>query len=290
MSLCKTAFLSLYYHGSYPYRRWWNSRAAARGQAPVVVLFYHRVAETAVGDWTVSNRMFARQIRWLKARFDMISLEEAQRRIRSGANGRPSVSITFDDGYADNCQAALPLLIAEKIPCTYFVSTRHVTRAVPFEHDLALGHHFAPNTMDELRSLAAAGIEIGAHTRTHADLGRVADHRRLHDEVVTAGEELQNALGRPVRYFAFPFGQCGNLSPRAFHMAYDAGYEGVCSAYGGFNFPGDDAFHLQRFGVMNDMIHLKNWATIDPRKLSIPRYQYESRPVPKEKAPLESRL
>ncbi len=64
--------------------------------------------------------------------------------------------------------------------------------------------------------------------------------------MVAAGEELQAALGRPVRYFAFPFGLHANLNAAAFALARGAGYEAVCSGYGGFNFPGDDAFHLQR--------------------------------------------
>ena len=138
------------------------------------------------------------------------------------------------------------------------------------------GHRFAPNTIDELKQLAAAGIEIGAeHTRNHADLGRINDPARLEDEIVTAGEELQVALGRPVRYFAFPFGLHANLNRRAFQIAYEAGYEAVCSAYGAYNFPGDDAFHLQRFHGDPEMPRFKNWLSVDPRKLHVPRFEYE---------------
>src|SRR5581483_9025052 len=104
-------------------------------------------------------------IAWLQERFDLISLEEAQRRIASGKNERPSVSITFDDGYAVNCDYALPLLIENGIPCTYFVSSGPVLEGTSFEHDRAMGNHFAPNTVAQLRQLAAAGVEIGAHTR-----------------------------------------------------------------------------------------------------------------------------
>ncbi len=268
--------LSLYYHASYPYRHWAGRRAARSGRAPVIVLFYHRVADEHPTPWTISTRLFARQMDWLRRRFDMISLEEAQRRIRSKTNHRAGVSITFDDGYADNGRFALPLLIRERIPCTYFVSVAHVTQRVPFPHDVARARPLAPNTIDELRSLASAGIEIGVHTRTHADLSAVADRDRLYDEVVTAGEELQRALRRVVRYFAFPYGQHVNLNDEAFHLAYSAGYEAVCSAYGGFNFPGDDAFHLQRIHGDHDFLRLKNWATLDPRKMRVRRYAYGS--------------
>jgi hypothetical protein len=58
-------------------------------------------------------------------------------------------------------------------------------------------------------------------------------------------------------------------------MAKQAGYEGVCSAYGGYNFPGDDAFHLQRIHGDDDMLRMKNWLSVDPRKLAVLRYPYQ---------------
>jgi peptidoglycan/xylan/chitin deacetylase (PgdA/CDA1 family) len=114
--------------------------------------------------------------------------------------------------------------------------------------------------------MAHQGVEIGAHTRTHADLGSIDDPFLLHDEVVTAGEELQSVIGHPVRYFSFPYGLPANLNLRAVHLAYEHGYEAVCSAYGDYNFPGDDPFHLRRIHA-DDMLRLKNWLTIDPRKM-----------------------
>lgn len=274
MKSWKRCLLDTYCHATAPYRWWQNLRDARSGRAPVLVLFYHRVADDHPTPWSCSNAVFRRQMLWLKRRFEMVSLAEAQRRIRSGHNHHPTVAITFDDGYADNCREALPLLLRERIPCTYFVSTRYVFEGLPFPHDVALGHRFAPNTVAQLRELAAAGIDIGAHTRTHPDLGRIHDPGRLHDEVVAAGEELQAAVGKPVRFFAFPFGLFGNLNAAAFHMAYDAGYEGVCSAYGAMNFPGDDAFHIQRIHGDDNMSQFRNWMTIDPRKRNLPRYDY----------------
>jgi peptidoglycan/xylan/chitin deacetylase (PgdA/CDA1 family) len=278
--LARLPLLWSYYQLSRPYRAWRNGRDARAGRSPVAVLFYHRIADDRATPWTCSNRLFARHMRWLKKRFEMISLSEAQHRLRAGSNNRIAVSVTFDDGYEDNCREALPLLIREQIPCTYFVSTRFIFRREPFPHDVALGQRLLPNSLTQLRELAAAGIEIGAHTRTHADLGKVTDPEILKDEVITAGEELQTALRRPVRWFAFPFGQYENLNPHAFHLAYEAGYEGVCSAYGGLNWPGDDAFHLQRVHGDADNVRLKNWVTVDPRKNATRRYEYEHADAP----------
>jgi hypothetical protein len=58
-------------------------------------------------------------------------------------------------------------------------------------------------------------------------------------------------------------------------LAKEAGYRGICSAYGGYNFPGDDPFHLQRFHADPEWIRWINWMTVDPRKIdNTHRFQY----------------
>jgi peptidoglycan/xylan/chitin deacetylase (PgdA/CDA1 family) len=275
MPLWKQLVLSLYYHGSYPLRAVRNDWLARAGRAPLMILMYHRVADDAANAWTTSNAVFARQIRWLQQHVDMLSLAELQQRVQSRRNDRPAVSITFDDGYAENCDHALPLLLEQKIPLTYFVTSNAVLGGSFFPHDLEMGNRLVPNTLAQLRDLAAAGVEIGGHTRTHANLGAIHDEATLWDEVVHATRDVEDAIGKQIRYFAFPFGQHANLNRHAFQIARDEGFEAVVSAYGGYNFPRDDAFHLQRMGVDGPMIRLKNWTTLDPcKQLLIPRYVY----------------
>src|SRR5208283_1818575 len=120
------------------------------------------------------------QVGWLQRTFELISLEEVQRRLRSGINDRPAVHITFDDGYADNCQVAIPWLVKERIPCTYFVTVQNMLERRPFDHDLKRGLKLMPNSLDEIRAMAKAGIEIGAHTYSHPDLGKLTDPAGLH--------------------------------------------------------------------------------------------------------------
>ena len=272
----KQLALGLYCQGTMPYRRRLQRQLADTGRSPAMVLFYHRVADISPNAWTCPTKTFARQMQWLKQHFDMVSLSEAQRRIRSGNNQRPCVSITFDDGYAENCDFAIPLLVREGIPCTYFVTTRNVIEGLPFLHDLALGQPAAPNTVEQLRAMADQGIEIGSHTRTHPNLGAMTDPEQIYDEVVGAKHDLEAALGVTVRHFAFPYGLHANLNAAAFQMAEDAGYEGVwLGLYGGYNFPGDDAFHLQRIHGCPQMVRVQNWLSLDPRKLHVPRYDYK---------------
>ncbi|HTN75737.1 MAG TPA: polysaccharide deacetylase family protein [Pirellulaceae bacterium] len=277
----KDLLLSTYYHATLPMRNWLARKRAREGQAPISILFYHRVADTCPNDWTMSRDMFAQQIAWLRERFDLISLAQAQERIVCGVNYRPAVCITFDDGYRENCEFALPLLVQERIPCTYFVSSWFVGENQPFPHDCLRGEPLPPNTIEDLRSMVKEGIEIGAHTRTHADLGTIHDPQRLQEEVVGCAHELEDWVGAPIRYFAFPYGLHPNLNAEAFRLARRAGYAGACSAYGGYNFPGDDAFHLQRIHADPEMLRLKNWLTVDPRKQRrVQRFEYEVAPPP----------
>jgi peptidoglycan/xylan/chitin deacetylase (PgdA/CDA1 family) len=270
----KQCLLAAYYGSTLPCRWWRNHRAAVAGRAPVIILFYHRVADTVFNDWTCPTDTFVAQMDWLQQRFEMVSLAEAQRRIASGQNERPCVHISFDDGYADNCNVALPLLVEQEIPCTYFVATRFVLEQRPFPHDVAAGEPLAPNTPGQLREFAAAGIEIGAHTRTHADLGKISDTSALEDEIVGSRRDLEDLLGRQVDYFAFPFGTPKKMSLQAFQLVRDAGFRGACSAYGDYNWPGDESFHLRRFHGEPEMVRLKNCVTVDPRKIRQPRFDF----------------
>ena len=263
----KAPLLDLYYLATLPQRKQAAAAREEKRQVPVMTLFYHRIADENPNDWTLSNATFQKQIHWLKERFDIVSLEEAQRRIASEANDRPTVCITFDDGYADNCDVALPWLIGQNIPFTYFVTSDHVFQGKPFAHDVKNDCPLSPNTREQLQRLVEAGVEIGAHTRSHADLGQIDDEQALFDEIVGSKRDLEDSLGCPIRYFAFPFGMPENLSTTAFRVAFEAGLWGVCSAYGGYNLPGDDSFHIQRIHGDPEWSRFRNWLTVDPRKL-----------------------
>ena len=74
---------------------------------------------------------------------------------------------------------------------------------------------------DELRSLADDGIEIGSHTVSHPHLTRL-DDATLRLELVDSRERVEDEIGRPCRFLAYPFGEEDGRVRRA---ARDAGYE-----------------------------------------------------------------
>ncbi|QDT09590.1 polysaccharide deacetylase family protein [Planctomycetes bacterium K23_9] len=271
----KTAAFGVFRRATIPYRLWCAHAARQQRQTPLMMLYYHRVADRDPTAWSMTNRQFRRQIDWLEQNFDMVSMDELRRRMDNG-NSRPAMHITFDDGYAENCDEALPLLIERKIPCTYFVTLDHTSNQRPFEHDAKAGYDFPVNTIDELKDLAGQGIEIGAHTRTHPNLGEVYNFADIYGEIVLARRELAELLKLPIRYFAFPYGLKTNLNHAAAAMARADGVEAVVSAYGGYNKPGQDSFHLQRCHGDPELERIRNAVTFDPRHVRKEKYKLET--------------
>ncbi|MGB7346507.1 MAG: polysaccharide deacetylase family protein [Pirellulaceae bacterium] len=271
----KTAAFGIYRRATLPYRWWAANLARQNRQTPLMMLYYHRVADRDPVAWSMTNAQFRKQIDWLQQNFDMVSMDELRRRMANG-NSRPVIHLTFDDGYAENCDEALPLLIERNIPCTYFVTYDHIVHQRPFEHDAKGGFDFPVNTVAELKDLASQGIEIGAHTRTHPNMGEVHELADIYDQIVTARRELSAVLELPIRYFAFPFGMKANLNHAAAAMARADGIEAVVSAYGGYNTPGDDSFHLQRCHGDPELERIRNAVTFDPRHVRKVKFHLET--------------
>ncbi|HLK68125.1 MAG TPA: polysaccharide deacetylase family protein [Bryobacteraceae bacterium] len=99
--------------------------------AGAVVLGYHRVvedfqasAETSIPSMLISRQMLERHIDWLGRRFRFVSLDEVGARLDgSDSSADPVVALTFDDGYRDFYELALPVLKHKGVPAAVFVVT-----------------------------------------------------------------------------------------------------------------------------------------------------------------------
>lgn len=94
-------------------------------QGKLSILCYHRVLPTPdpLRPFDVERESFAWQMRLLAEHFDVLPLSEAVVRLREGTLPARAASITFDDGYADNAQVALPILLRNNLPATFFIAT-----------------------------------------------------------------------------------------------------------------------------------------------------------------------
>ena len=93
--------------------------------ASLSVLAYHRVliAPDPMRPGVPTVEEFERRMRWLASNFDVMPLTEAVRALRANRLPKRALSITFDDGYADNHDLALPVLRQLGLPATFFITT-----------------------------------------------------------------------------------------------------------------------------------------------------------------------
>jgi peptidoglycan/xylan/chitin deacetylase (PgdA/CDA1 family) len=99
-------------------------RAISRTQRGHVILMYHRINRTGIDPWglCVDRSNFSEQLKVLANLANPVSLEQ----LPLIDTDHPSVAITFDDGYVDNLENALPVLERYAIPATIFVSTGYI--------------------------------------------------------------------------------------------------------------------------------------------------------------------
>jgi len=235
-------------------------------QWPAGVLFYHRVADTTPNAWSITNDNFVKHLDLISELATFASLDQLIDSQNQSSRNELAVAITFDDGYAENLDLAIPELIRRKIPCTYFVTTDHVENQLSFAHDLQRNEPLCVNSISEIRWMANNGIQIGGHSASHLDLGQPCSHSRLVTEISDSRKKLQDWTGQEIAYFAFPYGLVKNISQAAIDVVFESGYRAFLSAFGGWNFPGGDAVHLSRIHAACGTASLLNWLTMDPRK------------------------
>jgi peptidoglycan/xylan/chitin deacetylase (PgdA/CDA1 family) len=102
-------------------------------------------------------------------------------------------------------------------------------------------------TTEQVRSLDANGMEIGAHTVTHPILARL-DAARASDEIRQSKRRLEAITGKPVKLFAYPNGKPGRDYGREHvGMVKELGFEAAVSTAWGVANAQSDAFQLPRF-------------------------------------------
>lgn len=227
------------------------TRRAHKGEAlwtdGVRILLYHRVAHNR-GRLTVTPEAFRAQMELLlQAGITPITLDDALLVIQRREPGRHAC-VTFDDGYHDNLDYALPVLRDLGIPATIFpISgvTDGATRLYWYDQPW-FGEPPPVLSWDELRAIDQERLfSIGAHTRTHPALVKLTDAAAW-DEIAGTRRQLEEQLGRPVTSFAYPAGIHGQ---REVLMVRKAGYRLALTCEPGVNGPCDDPHALRRTAV-----------------------------------------
>ncbi|MCU1260960.1 MAG: polysaccharide deacetylase, partial [Bryobacterales bacterium] len=106
-----------------------------------------------------------------------------------------------------------------------------------------------PLSWHDIRTMAAEGLEIGAHTRSHPILSRVESPDELADEISGCKRRIEEELRSPVRHFCYPNGRREDYGLAAMQAVREAGYETAVTTEPGLVKRGADPFQLNRLGV-----------------------------------------
>lgn len=221
------------------------------GALRVPVLMYHRIGD-AHNNWErkycVSPERFVEHMRKLAhSGWQAISIEQFFTWI-DGSIELPERAflLTFDDGFLGVYEHAAPVLRELGWPATVFLVTALIGERDHWcEAHNPSGETYPLMNSEHIRALHEYGFSFHSHTRTHASLPTL-DDVALSDQLSGARQDLQNLLGKPVDYLAYPY---GHYDDRVMQAARLAGYRAAFSVQPGFNRRDMDRFRLRRVDV-----------------------------------------
>ncbi|HET9854637.1 MAG TPA: polysaccharide deacetylase family protein [Methylomirabilota bacterium] len=203
-------------------RRPWNPAGVTPGGYQIVpILTYHNLGEQAKGRLVLAAASFREQMRYLKTNgYRVVSLTDFIEFTRLNRQlPQRTVVLTFDDGYRAFKDHAYPVLKELGFTATLFIYTDWV------------GAGRGALSWADLRELAAAGMDIQAHSKTHADLRRAQGEteaqyaRRMQAELEQPQDLFNRNLGRRSRVLAYPYGRWEEgLLPKVKEYGYIAAF------------------------------------------------------------------
>ena len=207
----------------------------------ITVLIYHRVGGKSGSAVDLDADVFDHQMSSLSAGGRVMSLQQAvdalaQDRVCDG------VVVTFDDGTADFCEVAVPILQRHGISATLYAATDFIDRGQPFPWGAP------PASWAALRDAVSTGfVSVESHTHTHRLLNRV-DAREAAWELDASIDSIGSHIGVAPQHFAYPKAVPGN--PVA-EIAVRSRFVSASLAGSKANRPGADLCRLWRTPVQH---------------------------------------
>jgi len=197
----------------------------------VPVLYYHSVMLEEGNEVRMPPDQFEGQMAYLREKgYESVSLDQLSQALNKGGILPPKpFVITFDDGYEDNYTTAFPIVKKYGFTAAVFMVSSYIG-----------GEGFM--SWPQLRELLANGWEIEGHTVNHPYLSH-SNKTVVFNELLSSKETLEKGLGKPVKFFAYPY---GDLNADVAQAVKDSGYVMAFTTERGWADLSLDEWHVQR--------------------------------------------
>lgn len=159
------------------------------------VIGFHSIGGDGYG--TISTDRFRRIVDYIVTNYQVVDLPEVME-----SNGNKKVALTFDDGFLDFYENAVPVLREYNAPATVLVISDAVADP-SFSHTPNSSNNYL--TDEELYELIDDPLfTIGNHTQSHPHLDELSESE-VHEEILGAKERLENRFGIEIERFSYPY-------------------------------------------------------------------------------------
>ena len=153
-----------------------------------------------------------------------ITLDALVAELAEGGPRAPALAITFDDGCASTAEVAAPMLAERGLPATIFCVAGHLGGANDWPSQPRSCPRLRLASAQALSEWHASGLALGCHGADHEPLAH-GDDARLRREILDSREMLEQEVGAPVGWFAYPYG----VAPAAARALVERAYAGACA-------------------------------------------------------------
>lgn len=151
--------------------------SGAGAQRKLSTLIFHRVrpAFDPAAPQALHAERFDEMLGWLKKVFNPLPADEAVERLASGELPPRALTITFDDGYADNAEVAMPILQRHGMSAAFFVATDYLDGGVMWNDRIALALRGAPEGELDLRPFGLELVRVSDLAGRRKLIGQLID-------------------------------------------------------------------------------------------------------------------
>lgn len=219
----------------------------------IPILLYHGIQETVTSHfhrWVITPRRFDEHMSYLLSHgYVPLPLSVIVNAINNPTKLLPArpVCITFDDGFEDFHTNALPVLARYNIPTTIYIVAGYIGSTSRWLDPEGEGQRRMMN-WEQVKEVAQAGVEIGAHTLHHPHLDTI-ELKDAYHEILGSKEVLEQNLGQAVPSFAYPHGY---HSKSLTSLVKQAGFSSACAVKHGLSSTEDNPYALARIIISRE--------------------------------------